>query len=170
VLILLLLAAIAGYLLFETREDFTRLRSLIGVFTILGIGYIISAHRSKINWRPVICGAVLQFLLALFCIRWSVGRTIFECFGEKVTVFLNFGQDGAAFVFGDFLVREKQVFAFTALPIIFFFSLCVSVLYYFGAIQVVLLKLGWILQSILGTTVCESVNAAANIFLGIIYI
>jgi pyrimidine nucleoside transport protein len=32
--------------------------------------------------------------------------------------------------------------------------------------QWILLKLGWILQSILGTTVCESVNAAGNIFLG----
>jgi pyrimidine nucleoside transport protein len=34
------------------------------------------------------------------------------------------------------------------------------------AMQWVLFKLGWILQSILGTTVCESVMAAANIFLG----
>jgi pyrimidine nucleoside transport protein len=139
---------------------------LIGVVTILGIGFLISAYRTKINWRPVLCGLILQFLLALFCIRWSVGRMIFECFGEKVKIFLNYGQDGAAFVFGDFLVREKQVFAFTALPIIFFFSLMVSLLYYLGVIQVVLLKLGWILQSILGTTICESVNAAANIFLG----
>jgi pyrimidine nucleoside transport protein len=32
--------------------------------------------------------------------------------------------------------------------------------------QWVLFKLGWILQSIMGTTVCESVNAAGNIFLG----
>lgn len=32
--------------------------------------------------------------------------------------------------------------------------------------QWILFKLGWILQSILGTTVCESVNAAGNIFLG----
>lgn len=29
-----------------------------------------------------------------------------------------------------------------------------------------LFKLGWMLQSLLGTTVCESVNAAGNIFLG----
>lgn len=27
-------------------------------------------------------------------------------------------------------------------------------------------KLGWLLQSILGTTLCESVNVAANIFIG----
>lgn len=32
--------------------------------------------------------------------------------------------------------------------------------------QWVLFKLGWMLQSLLGTTVCESVNAAGNIFLG----
>lgn len=116
--------------------------------------------------RPVVCGAILQFLLGIFCIRWTVGRTIFECFGDKVAAFLNFGLNGASFVFGDFLVIEENVFAFSALPTIFFFSLCISVLYYLGAMQWVLLKLGWILQSILGTTVCESVNAAGNIFLG----
>lgn len=32
--------------------------------------------------------------------------------------------------------------------------------------QWILFKLGWVFQSILGTTICESVNAAANIFLG----
>lgn len=74
--------------------------------------------------------------------------------------------EGASFVFGKFLVIEENVFAFSALPTIFFFSLCISVLYYLEAMQWVLLKMGWILQSILGTTVCESVNAAGNIFLG----
>lgn len=69
-------------------------------------------------------------------------------------------------MFGDYIVLELQVFAFAALPTIFFFSLCISVLYYLGIMQWVLFKLGWILQSILGTTVCESVNAAGNIFLG----
>lgn len=39
-------------------------------------------------------------------------------------------------------------------------------MYYLGIMQWVVIKLGWLLQSILGTTVCESVNAAANIFLG----
>lgn len=91
---------------------------------------------------------------------------IFQCFGNKVAEFLDYGKQGAAFVFGEFLVNEQNVFAFTALPTIFFFSLCISVLYYLGTMQWVLFKLGWILQSILGTTVCESVNAAANIFLG----
>lgn len=42
----------------------------------------------------------------------------------------------------------------------------ISVLYYLGVMQWVVIKLGWMLQVCLGTTVCESVNAAANIFLG----
>ncbi|KAG4067164.1 hypothetical protein HA402_000155 [Bradysia odoriphaga] len=108
----------------------------------------------------------IAFLLGVVFIRWTVGREIFESFGEKVAEFLNFGKEGAAFVFGDFLVHEMGVFAFAVLPIIFFFSLCVSVSYYLEAMQWILFKLGWILQSVLGTTICESVNAAGNIFLG----
>lgn len=114
----------------------------------------------------MICGGIFQFLLGVISIRWSVGRTVLECLGNKVALFLDYAKIGASFVFGDFLVLDKSVFAFAALTTIFFFSLCISVLYYIGTIQWILLKLGWILQSILGTTVCESVNAAGNIFLG----
>lgn len=42
----------------------------------------------------------------------------------------------------------------------------ISILYYIGAMQWTIKKLGWILQSIIGTTVCESLICAANIFLG----
>lgn len=121
----------------------------------------------QINWRPVICGAIFQFLLGILFIRWSVGRDIFQCFGDKVSAFLSFGKDGAVFVYGNEIVDKLQVFAFAVLPTIYFASLFISVCYYLGAIQWVLLKLGWIIQSIMGTTVCESVNAAGNIFLGL---
>ena len=165
-MVCVLLALLAGYIVFETYEDFSRCRSLIGIFSLILIAYVFSNNPKKINWRPVICGAFFQFALGVFCIRWDVGRAIFKCFGDKVAEFLNYSMEGASFVFGDFLVYEQNVFAFTALPTIFFFSLCISVLYYLGAMQWALFKLGWILQSILGTTVCESVNAAGNIFLG----
>jgi pyrimidine nucleoside transport protein len=91
---------------------------------------------------------------------------IFDCIGGKVTTFLNYSTAGASFVYSDFLVNEKAVFAFRALSVIYFFSFFISILYYVGAMQWVLVKMGWVLQSILGTTVCESVNSAANIFLG----
>lgn len=49
---------------------------------------------------------------------------------------------------------------------ILFFSFFIQILYYYGTMQWVVLKLGWLLQVTIGTTACESVNAAANIFLG----
>lgn len=52
------------------------------------------------------------------------------------------------------------------LPVILFFSFCTSILYYYGIMQKVVEKAGWLLQALVGTTACESLNAAANIFLG----
>ena len=46
------------------------------------------------------------------------------------------------------------------------FSFCVSMLYYYGAMQWMVQKIGWFLQVTVGTTAAESMNAAANIFLG----
>lgn len=120
----------------------------------------------QIDYRPVVLGVIFQFLLGLFCIRWEVGRNIFTCFGDKVATFLNYSKAGASFVYGEFIVEEEIVFGFAVLSVIYFFSFFISILYYLGAMQWVVMKLGWILQSILGSTVCESVIAAANIFLG----
>lgn len=42
----------------------------------------------------------------------------------------------------------------------------VSILYYYGVMQFIVQKVGWLLQVSLGTTATESINCAANIFLG----
>lgn len=44
---LVLIAAFAGYLIFETLSDFTRLRALIGIFGFISIGFVFSG---EINW------------------------------------------------------------------------------------------------------------------------
>ncbi|XP_039479679.1 solute carrier family 28 member 3 [Drosophila santomea] len=163
--IALLLALLAIFVYFECRDEPQKLVSLVAPCFFILCGYVFSTNRRAIQWRIVITGITCQFLLGIFCIRWEVGRKIFECLGNKVATFLGYATDGAEFVFGDFLVANN-VFAFAILPVIFFFSFFISVLYYLGTMQWVVIKLGWILQQILGTTVCESVTAAANIFLG----
>ncbi|EDV59430.1 solute carrier family 28 member 3 [Drosophila erecta] len=163
--IALLLTLLAIFSYFECRDEPQKLVSLVAPCFFILCGYVFSTNRRAIQWRIVITGITCQFLLGIFCIRWEVGRKIFECIGNKVATFLDYGTDGAEFVFGDFLVKNN-VFAFAILPVIFFFSFFISILYYMGTMQWVVVKLGWILQQILGTTVCESVTAAANIFLG----
>lgn len=64
------------------------------------------------------------------------------------------------------LLPQPAVFAFHVLPVVLFFSFFVSILYYYGVMQIVVKKVGWFLEKMIGTTGPESLNAAANIFLG----
>ena len=52
------------------------------------------------------------------------------------------------------------------LPVVIFFSSVVSVLFYCGVMQYVIRKVAWVMQFTMATTAAESLNAAANIFLG----
>jgi pyrimidine nucleoside transport protein len=52
------------------------------------------------------------------------------------------------------------------MPVVIFFSSTISILYYLGVMQVVILKIAWVMQRTMGTTAAESVNAAGNIFIG----
>ena len=74
----------------------------------------------QIQWYPVLSGLVIQFLLGLITIRWSVGRNIFQCIGDRVAIFLGYSNEGAKFVYGSDLI-DKGVFAFQAS--IFLFSM-----------------------------------------------
>lgn len=96
----------------------------------------------------------------------TIGRQIFQCFGEKVEIFFSYTRHGSSFVFGDELVYKMAVFAFTILPVIIFFSFIVAILYYYGAMQWSITKIGWLLQTLVGSSLCESVVVAGNLGLG----
>ncbi|XP_069702918.1 uncharacterized transporter YutK-like isoform X2 [Periplaneta americana] len=157
--------AIVVYLVIDTIGNPERLISAVGMIFLIGLGYIFSKHRTEIRWRPVLCGLGLQFLFGLITIRWSVGRNIFQCIGDRASIFLSYSDEGARFVFGNNLIDEG-IFAFKPMSVIFFLSFIVQILYYYGAMQWFVIKLGWFIQVTMGTTVCESVNSAASIFLG----
>jgi len=141
-------------------------------------------------WRHVVWGLGLQFVFGLLILRWEVGKAVFGCLGRKVSTFLDYTDAGSGFVFG-YLVDQKPflpfllngtanavaeevntsgslkfVFMFKVLSIIYFFNFMVSILFYLGAMRWVVVKMGWLLQMSVGTTACESMNAAGNIFLG----
>ena len=115
-----------------------------------------------------------------------------DCVSKKVDRFLAFTDDGSGFVFG-FLVTQQpfipnrvasndiafnvtsavnqsraftSVVVFKSLSVIYFFCFVANILFYFGVVQWITEKLGWILYSTIRTTPCESMNAASNIFLG----
>ncbi|XP_073964598.1 concentrative nucleoside transporter 2 isoform X2 [Choristoneura fumiferana] len=163
---LAVLAAILIFLIIDTQGAPERLVSLLGIAILLLLGFVFSAYPGRIAWRTVISGLLLQFIFALLFIRWDSGRSALQCFSDLVATFLSYGIEGAAFAFGDLLVRTEGVFAFSTLPVIFFFSMLVEVLFYWGALQWFCNKLGQLLRAATATTVCESVIAVGNVFLG----
>ncbi len=94
---------------------------------------------------------------------------------EAVTTVINFNNAGTSFIFGG-LVSDKMfaifgsggfVIALRVLPIIVFFSALSAVLYYLGIMQILVRWVGGALQRLLKTSRAESMNSAANIFLGV---
>ncbi|CAL4128152.1 unnamed protein product [Meganyctiphanes norvegica] len=162
----LVMAAVITFLILDTAGNRQRLVSALGFVVIVALGFIFSNAPRKIIWRQVLSGLGLEFAMGLLILRWSTGRAIFQCLSGKIQSFLSFTDEGSSFIYGDLLVFEKGVFAFQILSVVLFFSFIIQVLYYYGVMQWVVIKLGWCLQVTIGTTACESVNAAANIFLG----
>ena len=80
-----------------------RLQGLLGIATILGVAFLVSNNKKKINFRTVGWGLALQLILAVFVIKVPLGRTIFSFLGQLVNSLIDFAKQGASFVFGSLI-------------------------------------------------------------------
>lgn len=154
--------ALVLWLCLDTSRRPEQLVSFAGSCVFVAVLFACSKHHGAVSWRAVSWGLGLQFVLGLFVIRTEPGFIAFQWLGEQIQVFLSYTEAGSSFVFGETLV--KDVFAFQVLPIIVFFSCVMSVLYYVGLMQWVILKIAWLMQVTMGTTATETLSVAGNIF------
>lgn len=161
--IVVVVGLLIAWLAVDTVKRPQQLISLGGICLFVLLLFIFSAHRTAVTWRTVFWGLGLQFALGLFIIRTEPGLIAFKWLGDQVQIFLNYTKNGSEFVFGPVLI---QYFAFQALPIVIFFSSVMSVLYYLGIMQWVIMKISWVMQVTMGTTATETLSVAGNIFVG----
>ncbi|KAM4675107.1 sodium/nucleoside cotransporter 2-like [Discoglossus pictus] len=164
VFILLVLAGLITWLAVDTSKRPEQLISFGGVCMFIVFLFIMSKHHRAVSWRAVFWGLGIEFVLGIFIIRTEPGFQAFKFIGEQIQIFLNYTIAGSKFVFGENLI--KDVFAFQALPIVVFFSCVMSVLYFVGLMQYVILKISWLMQITMGTTATETLSVAGNIFVG----
>ena len=109
-----------------------RLIGLLGIIIILGIAYLLSENKKKINWRLVSIGLGLQILFALIILKIPIGRRFFELFSKGITKILDFTNEGTVFLFGNLTDVNTfgSIFALNVLPTIIFFSSLMGILYY----------------------------------------
>lgn len=140
---------------------------ILGIIVILGIAVLFSTNRKAINLRIVGAAFALQVVIAAIVVYSDAGKTLIEKMSAGVQHVMNYSREGIEFVFGGLATDESiWSFAVNVLPIIIFFSALTTVLYHLRIMQPVVKLIGRGLRFVIGTKSVESVNAAANIFIG----
>ncbi len=145
-----------------------QLISFFGIFVLLGIAWLFSKHKKKINWKTIGVGVLMQFVFALIILKSPPGKKFFQIMNDIIIKLLSFSDEGAKFLFGSLINNDSLgfIFAFQVLPTIIFFSSLMSVLYYLGIIQKVMVFFARIMAKFMGLSGAESLSASANIFVG----
>ncbi|AWZ49259.1 NupC/NupG family nucleoside CNT transporter [Clostridiaceae bacterium 14S0207] len=146
----------------------SRFIGLLGIIVIIGIAYLLSDNKKKINWKLVGIGIGLQVLFALIILKVPLGRIVFQSVGSVIDSLLAFTNEGSKFLFGPLVTSDSlgMIFAFKILPTIVFFSAFMSILYYLGIMQFIISILAKGIAKLLGTSGAETLSAVGNIFLG----
>ena len=161
-----------------------RLIGILGIFSILGIAYLFSNNRKKIDFKLIVWGISLQIFFAILILKVPGGKTVFDIIDSIIKKILEFSVDGSKFLFGN-LANEDMFgpykenfpndgtwpgfgfqFAFVVLPTVIFFSSIMSVLYHIGIMQKIIKFISKIMQKTMGTSGAETASISANIFVG----
>ena len=115
--------------------------------------------------------ALLSIILGIIFARDLYGQTIMQVLSTEVAAFLKLTDLGTAFLF-DKIAKEEYMsqfgyqFAFRVLPTIIFFAAFMSILYYFGVIQVIVETMSKFMRWTIGTSGAETLSCSANVFVG----
>ena len=146
--------------------------SVAGVFVLMGLAWLMSKHRKDISPRTIFWSVALQFVFAVLILKTAPGLWFFSHVGAVVNKLLDFQTDGAKFVFGSLAIpfgrpgSMGMFFAFQVLPTIIFLSTLMSILYYLGVMQFVVLCFAKLMAWTSRVSGAESLSASASVFMG----
>jgi CNT family concentrative nucleoside transporter len=141
-----------------------RLISLLGLGVMLALAWLFSENRRKMNFRLIVSGLVLQFLVAVVLLRTAPGQIAFRGAQDLFARVIGFSNAGATFLFGDLVA--KKPFALSVLPTLIFVSAAMSVLFYLGIMQWVVKGMARLMVWVMDTSGSESLAVAAEVFVG----
>ncbi len=146
---------------------------IVGIVVILAIALALSTNRKAIKLRTVGAAFGLQVAIAGFVLYSDWGSQMIVGISVGVQAVIDYSRAGIDMLFSPFLTGSHLTgdasgfsFAIYVLPVIIFFSALMSVMYHLKIMQVVVKFVGGGLRKIIGTGPVESLNAAANIFIG----
>jgi concentrative nucleoside transporter, CNT family len=141
------------------------------MLTFMGIAYFFSTNRAAVSLKTIVWGLGLQFALALFVLKTTIGQDLFALVGGWIQHLLEFSFAGSSMVFGTLGTKGGGgtfgfIFAFQVLPTIIFIAALFAVLYHLGVMQLVVKAMAKVMTALMGASGAESLNVAASIFMG----
>lgn len=154
------------------------LRSLLGLFMLAGLAWLVSEDRRRVPWRTVIAGAALQFALGLILLRVPAFRQVFLALNRVLDTVMKANEAGASFVFGylggaqpPFAITAPEaqfIFAFRVLPLALLISALSALLYYWRILPLVVRGLSSIFRKTMQVGGAVALGTAANVFVGMV--
>lgn len=143
------------------------LRGLLGIATILGVAYVMSYDRKRIDWKLVGGGLIMQLIFALAVLYVPFVGTVIEWMGKVFIKLMDFTQAGVGFLLGPYATKSKGfIFLIHSLPVVIFFSALVSLFYHWGIIQRVVAAFSWVLRRFMNISGAEGLVTSGNVFMG----
>ena len=140
---------------------------IIGIVLFMGIAFLMSKDKRKLNFKTIGVGLLLQVLLAVFILKVPVGVKIFSFIAAIINKILDASMEGAEFVFGDTLTNNTGfIYAIMLMATMIFIMSLVNILYYYGIMQRVILFLGKIMSKLMDVSGAEALSNCASPFVG----
>ena len=145
-----------------------RATSLFGLVALLGLAWLLSTNRKRMQVRVVAWGIGLQAILAALILLTTPGRALFDVAKGAFQKVLDFSTQGAAFVWGPLadVPASGFIFAVQISATIILVGALTAILYHIGIMQILVWLLAKVMQLTMRTSGAESLAAAANVFVG----
>ena len=152
------------------------MQGLLGYAALLLLAFALSENRRRISLRIVASGVALQWALALLFIKLPWTAEAFLLLNHGVEALQKATDAGTSFVFGSLgggplpfaetAPGAAFIFAFRALPMILVVSALATLLFHWGALQILVNAFAFVLRRVMGIGGALGLGAAVHIFVG----
>lgn len=153
-------------------------QSVIGYLGLLGIAWLLCKDKSTIQWRTVVSGVLLQWVLALLILKLPAAQSVFASINLLMLAIEQATREGTSLVFGylggaasPYPVTPGSstfILAFQALPIVLVMSALSALLFYWRLLPWLVARMSTLLERVMGVGGAVSLSTAANVFLGMV--
>lgn len=149
-------------------------QAVIGIFSFIGITWLLSEDRRAVKKRRILQGLFLQIFLAVILTQFPVIRQGFEYLSRGVDALKIATQAGTSFVFGYLgggdvpfsATGSTFIFALQALPMIMVVSALSMLLFYLNILPWIVKHISWFWRKTMNIGGALGTAAAAKIFMG----